>query len=250
MSAPNDPKMTLNTKRRNVHRMYPTTTPESQMPLHFAIWSTVFELMATSRQVLRTTPKWHWTLKGTRYLIYVLLVPPRHKIQSILLHGQVFSRYQQQKTIHQMKREQYEVKGNPMYPTTTPLVSNVNPLQATLRKVHLMTPRWPWAVKGQRYPKYVMFYYPEVPTFNPFRSTPSRFKVTGHFVRRVPCENKRRQLTSSNTVCRTMLINYIVEISNDLDLNIYLNDPMEISKICHAHPFWLGSCPQCAQAKW
>ena len=55
--APNDPKMTLNT--RSI-----TSVPKSQMRLHFALWPTVQELQVTIWQVHSMMLKWHWTSQG------------------------------------------------------------------------------------------------------------------------------------------------------------------------------------------
>ena len=44
-------------------------------------------------KVHRMTPKWHWTLKGQRYLIYFELLPMSPKFHSVLLYDLSFSRW-------------------------------------------------------------------------------------------------------------------------------------------------------------
>ncbi len=41
-------------------------------------------------------------------------------------------------------------------------------------QVHRMTPKWPWRLKGQRYP-YMLYKYPRATNFTPFCSTIARF---------------------------------------------------------------------------
>ena len=61
-SAPNKPKMTLNTKRSKVShilmRIYLTLSPNFH-PVYFALWLAMFELPATLTQVHPMIPKWH-----------------------------------------------------------------------------------------------------------------------------------------------------------------------------------------------
>ncbi len=65
--------------------------------------------------------KWPWTLQGQMYPIYVLLVPLSLKFHTVLLYDQLLP----------------------------------NKLQAILRQVHRMTPKWR-ALQSQRYPIYVL----------------------------------------------------------------------------------------------
>ncbi len=43
------------------------------------------------------------------------------------------------------------------------------------KKKQKMTPKWPWTLQGQRYPKYVLL-LPRGPTFTPFCSTTAMFR--------------------------------------------------------------------------
>ena len=90
-SAPNDPKMTLNTKRskiRHIH-VHVTTTPDSQMSLCFALWPASFELIVRPfwDKCAQKPPKWPWTLKGQGcpIYIYMLEVPPSPKFHCFAL---------------------------------------------------------------------------------------------------------------------------------------------------------------------
>ena len=57
-SAPNEPKMTLNTKRPKVLHMHITTTPPPQpMSRGFALQPPAFELLAILRQIQQMTLK-------------------------------------------------------------------------------------------------------------------------------------------------------------------------------------------------
>ena len=54
------------------------------------------------------------------------------------------------------------------------------------RKVHRVTPTWPWTLKGQRYLIYVQVTSTWVPNFNLFFSAASCFWATGHFETSAP----------------------------------------------------------------
>ena len=75
IGGPNDPKMTLKTKRSKVLHIHVTITPKSQISLRVALWPAVFTLQAIFKQVHQITPKWPLTLKGQRYPIYMLQLP-------------------------------------------------------------------------------------------------------------------------------------------------------------------------------
>ncbi len=55
-SPPNDPEITLNTKRSNVSHIHVTATPDSQISVSFALRPAVSEHQAILRQVRRMTP--------------------------------------------------------------------------------------------------------------------------------------------------------------------------------------------------
>ena len=86
--------MTLNIKRPDVPHIHITTTPDSQISL----WVTNFHSVLLYRQrissylwlVHRIIPKWHWTLKGQRYPIYMLQLPPCQKFHSICSTASLF----------------------------------------------------------------------------------------------------------------------------------------------------------------
>ncbi len=48
--------------------------------------SNTFELQAIWDQLLQMTPKWHWTIQGQKYPIYLSLVSRGHKFNSISLY--------------------------------------------------------------------------------------------------------------------------------------------------------------------
>ena len=117
-SAPNDPQMTFDTKTWEVPHVHVTTTPESQISIHFAPRWVAFELQAILRQVYwMMTP---WTLEGQRYPIYMLQLPPESQIS---LHFAIW----------------LAILG----------------LQAILRQVHWVTQKWPWALEGRRLSIYI-----------------------------------------------------------------------------------------------
>ncbi len=110
-SAPNDPKITLNSKMWKVPHIDITTIPES----HFhsvSLYGQPFSTYRPFRQGM--TFKWHWTLKAQRYPIYIWQPPLTPKFHSVLLLSAIFD------------------------------------LQAILRQVHQMTPKWPLIPWGQR----------------------------------------------------------------------------------------------------
>ena len=64
---------TLDIKRSKVHHILSTTcrTPESQISVHFTLWTAILKLQSIVRQVHRITPKWPWTLWSQRYYRYL-----------------------------------------------------------------------------------------------------------------------------------------------------------------------------------
>ena len=89
----------------------------------FTLRPACFELQTFLRQVHRITPKWHWALKGQRCPIYMLQLhqpPQTNKFYSILLRRAVLE------------------------------------LQHILRQVRRRTSIWPWTLKDQRYPIYIV----------------------------------------------------------------------------------------------
>ncbi len=94
-----------------------TSVLDSQILIRFALRPAVFEIQASLGQVHQMTPKWHWTLQGQRYPIYVLLLSTSSKVHSISLYGQPFWRYRQlwEKCTEwpQNDLERYKVKGTP-----------------------------------------------------------------------------------------------------------------------------------------
>ncbi len=82
-SAPNDPKMTFNTKGSKVppyicyqYIRVPTFTP-------FRSTASRFLVTGHSEKSTPNDPKWPWTLRGKRYPIYMLQLSPRQ----FLLYG-------------------------------------------------------------------------------------------------------------------------------------------------------------------
>ncbi len=57
-------------------------------------------------------------------------------------------------------------------------------LQAILRQVQQMTPKWSGALQGQKDPIYVLLLSP-IPNFSQFRSTARHCWVTSHFEKKL-----------------------------------------------------------------
>ena len=113
-------------------------------------------------------PKWPLTLKGQRYPVYGPLLP---QVPSLIVSLYIlpFLSYRSfldkctecpKMTLH-TKRSKVPC----IHVTTTPdsqislcftLRSIVFRLQAILRQLHWLTPKWPWRLKGQRYPIYIL----------------------------------------------------------------------------------------------
>ncbi len=138
---PNDLDLTSS----NVPHIFITIVPESQISLRFALRPAFFNIQAIWRQVHRMIPKWPWTLQGQRYPINVLLVSMCPKFHSVSLYDEPFSSY------------------GPFWDKCTEWPQNN--LEPYKFKCTL----------------YIYNYCPWVPDFTPFRSTTSRFRVTGHF---------------------------------------------------------------------
>ncbi len=162
-------------------------------------------LYGDPRQMHRMTPKWPWTLKDQRYPIHILQrhVPTTlnfHSVpllrwtpnfHSVALLGWPFSSYMpfwdKCTEIMTLNTKRSKVHHIQLFISTLELKISVCftlrwsvfELQAILRQVHWMTPKWPWTIKGQRYP-YIYYNYPELPNFTPFCSTGSRFCFTCH----------------------------------------------------------------------
>ncbi len=165
-SALNDPKETLNTKRPKVLYTGCISTLASQFSLCFALPLAIFELQAILRQVRRITPKWPWTLLGQRYPIYMWQLPPSPKFQSVSLYRQPFARYTCQFETSAPNHPKVTIntkwKQIPHIHVTTVLESQIPfrfalrlaifELQAILKQVHQMTPKWPWTLNDQKYP--------------------------------------------------------------------------------------------------
>ncbi len=81
------PQMVLNTKSSKVPHIHVTSTHGSQISITFALRQAVFESQAILIQVHRMTPKWNWTLKGQRYPVYMLQLPPSPNFHSVSLYG-------------------------------------------------------------------------------------------------------------------------------------------------------------------
>ncbi len=123
-SAVNDPKMTLNAKRSYVPHICATSIHESQISLHFALWTAVFEIQAILRQVHRMTPN-DLTLQGQ------------------IAHTCITTLPESQISLNFTVQVDFDI-------------------QAILRQVHRMTPKWAWTLQGQRYPTYVSLIFPSL----------------------------------------------------------------------------------------
>ncbi len=91
ISAPNDPKITFNTKRSKVPHMHVAATPEPQISPPFCSMASGFELWANLWQV-HQRPKMTLNTKWSKvpHPIYMLQLPPGPKFHSISLYGQRF----------------------------------------------------------------------------------------------------------------------------------------------------------------
>ncbi len=112
--------MTLNINRSKATK-HVTTTPQSQIILHFPLQLADFELQVNFETSPLRDPKLTLNAKGQRYpLVYMLQPPPSPKYSSVSLYEQTFLSYR--------------------------------PFWDRLTK---MTQKWPWILKGQRYPIYI-----------------------------------------------------------------------------------------------
>ncbi len=70
----------------NVPHICSISVPESQISLSFALWPAFFKLQAILRKVHKRTQKWHWTLQGQMYPIYVVLMSLSLEFHSVSLY--------------------------------------------------------------------------------------------------------------------------------------------------------------------
>ncbi len=114
------------------------------------------------------TPKSHWTGKGTKWILQIL--PVCFALRPSILSYRPFWGKCTKWPLNDLKQTLLHFT----------LWLAIFELQAILRTVHQMTPKWPWTLKGQKYPMYIL-QLPRVTDFTPFRSTASCSRVTGHF---------------------------------------------------------------------
>ena len=142
-----------------------TSTARSQISIFLAPKSTIFELQAILRQVHQMTQKWPWTLQS--YEKYPRLL----KFQSVSFYGQPFSSCrpfwdkctewpQMTLNIKSSRVTHRHATITPPPPSRISLRfapwSSVFELQAILRQLLQMTPKWNWTLKCQRYPIYML----------------------------------------------------------------------------------------------
>ncbi len=120
-------------KRPKAPNIHVRSTPESQISLHLALRSVIFELQAIVRHAQWSIHKWQWILKRQRCPMYLtkLQLPPSPKFHCIFLQPSIFD------------------------------------LQAIFRQVHWMIPKWTWTLKGEKYQIHVLYGSPS-PNFPSF----------------------------------------------------------------------------------
>ncbi len=162
--------MTLNHTPSNVPHIYVTSNHESKISLRSALRPD-FSPFHSAASLLRiichfetsapNDPKWHWALQGQLYLIYVSLVSPIPKFQSVLLYKQPFLSYRpfwQKSALIDPKMTLNPTRSNfPEGPNFTPLYSTMSCFlnRGHFGKVHWMTSKWHWTLQGQMYPIHV-----------------------------------------------------------------------------------------------
>ncbi len=159
-SAPNDPKMTLNTKRSNVLHTC-NMTAWTQLPNLSQFSFNMFKC-SSYRPIWDKCTEWPQmtfnTKRGVRGITYTCY-------------------------------------NYPCVPYFTPFRSTtaVFKLQAIFRQVHWMTRKWTETLEIHRYPIYmwqIQWNTPRVPNFTPFHSTANHFRVTGHSQTSEPNDRK------------------------------------------------------------
>ena len=131
-SAPNDSNWPWTIRSKNVPHVCATNTTESQIAISYAPLPVLLALQDSLKQAHYMTPKWHWTIKGQRCLIPVLLrSTPRGWYSNLFSsRGQAFSWYRCTEW-PQNDLEYYEVKAMHMWPTSTlspsPFCSTASP---------------------------------------------------------------------------------------------------------------------------
>ena len=130
------------TQQGQMYLICVTSVLESQISILFTLWPAVFELQAILRRVHQMIPKWPWTIQGQMYPIYVLLVSPIPKFQSISLYSPTRSNVL---NICITSIPRFQILLNfALWPADVDI-------QAILRQVHWITPKWPWTLHGTRY---------------------------------------------------------------------------------------------------
>ena len=204
-SALNNPKMTLNFTSSNIPNACATAYQCHRIPNFTPFCSTA---------ILRKVHLWLQNdlkpdkVKCTPYVLLVFVIPNFH---CVLLYDQQFSRYRlfwdKCTEWPQNDLEPYKVKlpytcicittlRESQISLQFALRPSVLKLQAILRQVHRMTPKWPWRLQGQRYTTYELLASPS-PKFCPFCSTPSGFHDIALFI--IPQLTPQHRMESSKT---------------------------------------------------
>ena len=151
-SAPITPQMTVSTKgqRYPIHIWHNYPRVPNCTP--FRSTAIRFRVTCQFETTAPNEPKMTWTLKGQRYSIYISQLSPSRKFPSFSLHDQPFSSYM------------------PVWDKCTPQIT-LNTKRSKVPRMHITTT-------------------PRVPNLIPFRSTASRFWVTGKFETSAPNDLK------------------------------------------------------------
>ncbi len=177
--TPNDPKITLTTKNPKVPQTHFMTAHNSQILLRFSIWPAIFKLQAILRQGPWMTPKWPWTVKGTRYTCYNLPPPPPPPVTNFTQFCSMASRFRlachfetsalnyPKMTINTKRSKVSHIccrSTESQISLLFTLQKAVFELQAILRQVHWMAPKrfWTLKVKGTLD---TCYNYPRIPNF-------------------------------------------------------------------------------------
>ncbi len=140
---------------------------KSQISVCFTAQPAIFKIQAILRQMYRMTPKWPWTLQGQMYPICVTSVP-KSQISVLSLYGSHFrvTGHFEKSVLNDPKMTLNTTRLNVWHICVTSiheshillsyaLWSVIFDIQAFVRKVNRMTPKWHWTLQVQIYHIYV-----------------------------------------------------------------------------------------------
>ncbi len=143
---------------KNWFQRYPTYIPLVPVTPKFKSASPYGQAFLNCRSLRQM----HRMIKGQRYPIYVLQVSPNPKFHSVLLCRKLLSSYRTfwHRCVNDPKLAWITKASKvPRSATRDSQLSSISlygypffEKQAIWRKVHPMTPKWPWTLRGKRYP--------------------------------------------------------------------------------------------------